>query len=80
MSKLIPSRNTIERLQMGLPLTGSYLQERLTAMYTELADIGCATEQLKTCDDVLRLSRELREFEQMFFAVQRDVLARGDAL
>lgn len=80
IDKLLPSRNTIERLNMGLPLKGAYLEGRIAALYTELADIGCALEQFTVVSEVIHLSKELRQFGEALDILQRDVLTKGDHL
>lgn len=80
MDKLIVSRNLTERLQAGMPLDRTFMHQRLTAIWSALADLGASTEQLKTVSDVAWLHDELMQVDDALHTVQRDTLNKGDHL
>ena len=80
MSKQIPSYNCQQRVILGLPLAGAFIEGRLAEAYTILADIGCAVERLTTPEESVHLAKELRQFGEALDVLQFDALAKGDAL
>ena len=80
MDKLIVSRNLTERLQAGMPLDKTFMLQRISALWSALADLGAATEQLKTTDDVMWLHDELLDAADALDVVAQDALHKGDSL
>ena len=80
MNKLIVSRNLIERVQAGMPLDKTFMLQRISALWSALADLGAATEQLTSTDDVMWLHDELLEAADALDTVAQDTLHRGDTL
>lgn len=80
MVKTLPSANCVERLQIGLPLPGAFLESRIAAAYVVLADLGCALEQFRTVEQCLHLTKELRMLADAADKLHADVMTRAEVL